>query len=653
MKMWIVLLAVSFATVGWAAPDALVFVLDASNSMNQRMEGTATKFDWAKEALTTVIEELPAEVPFAVVAFGHRVHRERVEESCLDIELVGGFGARDPAERQELLVRIADLQAMGKTPLAEALAFAAEVAPPPWRLVLLTDGEETCGGDPLAVARAICGPGQVMDVVAVGVTPQVSALLGSLARTCGGRFVSVRDPAELPELFREVALPAAPTPQIPEAYRGYEVDHVIWGTEGDDVLFGTAERDLIFGLGGDDLIIGLGGDDVLVGGEGHDILQGGAGNDRLEGGPGNDRLLGGPGDDTLLGEAGDDVLEGEAGSDVLLGHAGDDKLLGGPGCDQLDGGPGCNFLYDEGVPPATCAPTPPPPVQPPTCIAPQDIKSVDEGASIVLRADAYDPDGDPLTIGWWADKGTFSDPHRGETTYHAPLVSACEGEDVRIQVTVTDACGASDTDTLILHVRNVNHPPVADAGPDVVVEEGGTVQLTCTATDPDGDQLFYMWSVPCGRGRFDDLHALHPRFTAPSTDRCEGEDIVLTFTVRDACGAQASDTLVVHVRNDNRAPWVDAGPDLEVAECDRISVSAKAGDPDGQPLSVSWTASSGSLIGADGLCPTFVAPAVSGCTPTEVILTVRVTDPCGATVTDSLVVRVHNVNRPPTVHADP
>jgi len=42
--------------------------------------------------------------------------------------------------------------------------------------------------------------------------------------------------------------------------------------------------------------------------------------------------------------------------------------------------------------------------------------------------------------------------------------------------------------------------------------------------------------------------------------RCGGEDIVLTRTVTDACGASASDTLVVHVRRGNSPPTVKADP---------------------------------------------------------------------------------------------
>ncbi len=658
MRKSIALLLVLVSAAAWAAPEGIVFILDASNSMNQSLDATETKFDWAKQALTLVLEELAEDIPFAVVAFGHRISKDLEAESCLDIELLVPYGVH--SDRSAILAQIAGLEAMGKTPLARALTFAAGVAGEPTRLVLLTDGEETCGGDPLAAARDLCVGGTTLDVVAIGISPEVAALLGSLARTCGGQLVVTQDPRELPALFREVAIPTPPPPEIPEPYKGYPVDHVIWGTEGDDVLLGTPGNDLILGLGGDDLLIGLGGNDILVGGPGNDVLQGGEGDDRLEGGPGNDRLLGGPGNDTLLGEDGDDSLEGEAGDDQLLGGPCSDSLLGGPGCDKLDGGPGTNFIYDVEQPCAPCppAPCPPPPCPPPPTGCPHpDMKVVDEGSSITIRALWHDPDGDPVSVKWeiLEGGGTISDPTAAETTYCAPMISECDGRMVKLLVTVTDACGASAQDILCLWVRNVNHPPVADAGPDITVNEGQTVQLTCSVSDPDGDELTYWWEIECDRGRLSDKYALHPYFTAPYTSRCEGEDIVLTLVVRDACGAEARDSLVVHVQNVNQPPWVDAGPDLSVPECGQIMIVGEAGDPDGEPLRVSWEIleGGGALSGADTLCPIFTAPEVSGCQ--EIMVRVRVTvwDPCGGVASDEVYIRVYNLNQPPTVQADP
>jgi len=153
VRKGIALLLVMIPVSVWAASGGIVFILDASNSMNQKLEAAETKFEWAQEALTLVLRELPEDTPFAVVAFGHRVSKDLAAESCLDIEILVPYGVH-----------------------------------------------------PDRAARDICADGTTLDVVAVGVTSEVAVLLGNLARTCGGRFVLTQDPTELPALFREVAI---------------------------------------------------------------------------------------------------------------------------------------------------------------------------------------------------------------------------------------------------------------------------------------------------------------------------------------------------------------------------------------------------------------------------------------------------------------
>jgi hypothetical protein len=281
------------------------------------------------------------------------------------------------------------------------------------------------------------------------------------------------------------------------------------------------------------------------------------------------------------------------------------------------------------------------------------VKTVVEGGSIVLKAHVDDPDGDAVAITWSAPKGMFSDPHAFETTYYAPWVEPCDGEKVVVTLVAVDACGAKAQDELILHVLNVNHPPAVDAGPDLAVDEGGKVNLLASACDPDDDALSYLWTIACGRGSLDNPRALQPVYTAPLVSHCEGETVELTLTVTDACGAVARDTMRVHVRNLNKAPWGDAGPDLQVPEKAQIMILGKAGDPDGERLAVSWWASAGTLANADTLCPLFIAPEVEGCDLMEVTVVLCVVDPCGELVRDSLVILVQNVNHPPSVTADP
>lgn len=93
----------------------------------------------------------------------------------------------------------------------------------------------------------------------------------------------------------------------------------------------------------------------------------------------------------------------------------------------------------------------------------------------------------------------------------------------------------------MLLVNRLNHPPVADAGPDQTVEcqgpAGTAVTLDGTgSTDPDGDVLTYTWT-----NTFGTASGPTPTVTLPLGVH------TITLTVSDGNGGTASDTVVVTV----------------------------------------------------------------------------------------------------------
>lgn len=673
-SLFIASLFVSLASV--AAAENFVLVFDASNSMNKSFD-SASRIDVAKEAFVELLGVLPEGMNLGIFVYGRRTEKEDRAASCVDIEEVFPIQPFGASLKGRMTSEILDTTARGLTPLADALIAAADalsVLPGEGTIILLSDGEETCGGDPLAAAQRIGAivPQIVLYVVGLDVDAAGRATLTALAEATGGEY---RHVDEAGDLFAALFAAVSPTPQpkleVPAEYAAlaaaWGITNVIIGTEGDDNLYGTPGNDLILGLGGDDLLMGLGGNDVLIGGDGNDILEGGIGNDLLIGGAGCDVLFGGTCDDTLCGGPGDDSLEGEAGNDCLDGGPGDDRLLGGPGSNRLHGGGGCDVLLegdvvDEPCPgcgcvplPATCslAPAPSCPAPIPLCPAPANGKVVDEGARIKLHGSVTDRDCNTTSVLWEASKGRFDDPHSLESIYCAPLTDRCEGEDVLITLTAADSCGATGRDSFVLHINNVNHAPLIDAGDDLVLDEGESAVLAARASDPDGDALVLRWSAEPGRGSFADPSLLTAVYTAPLTDRCDGERIVLTLSVTDRCGATTCDTLVVHVRNKNTAPIVDLGPAFSMEEGATVRMTPVVSDPECDPLVYYWTATAGSFDDPYAANPCYIVPLTDRCDGENVILTLTVTDPCGLSACDSVTVHVLNVNAPPVVRADP
>jgi Mg-chelatase subunit ChlD len=179
---------------------AVEIVVDASGSMWGRMDGRA-KIEIAKEILDDALEGLPAELELSLRAYGHQSSREA--QDCQDTQLLVAPGA---GNRAEIRRAIRGLQPKGHTPIAYTLGhvagdfgdFAGERA-----VVLVTDGLESCGGDPVAEARALREESGVpVHVIGFGLADGPGEDLSSLraiAEASGGEFLTAVSGAELRE----------------------------------------------------------------------------------------------------------------------------------------------------------------------------------------------------------------------------------------------------------------------------------------------------------------------------------------------------------------------------------------------------------------------------------------------------------------------
>ena len=187
-------------------------ILDASGSMAGRIEGRG-KIDIAKEVLLGLLGDLPPDARVAVTAYGHRRKGD-----CADIETLAPLGPRAPERFAE---KIRALRPTGMTPIAAALeAVGRDLAGRPSErnvVVLVSDGVETCKGDPCAVARQLRATGAEVRVNVIGfdVKAEERRHLECIADAGGGKYYSAASASEFrlaaTEVTRQVAQ-AQPAP---------------------------------------------------------------------------------------------------------------------------------------------------------------------------------------------------------------------------------------------------------------------------------------------------------------------------------------------------------------------------------------------------------------------------------------------------------
>jgi len=151
-----------------------------------------------------------------------------------------------------------------------------------------------------------------------------------------------------------------------------------------------------------------------------------------------------------------------------------------------------------------------------------------------------------------------------------------------------------------------SQPVIVSLEPEAgLVAPSGSVQVVCTASDPDGDELSYDWSASAGEVSGDGDVAT---WTAPAS---EGSYSV-AVEVTDGHGGEAMDYVTIAVRANNPPAITSLTADAEqAAPLGSVQVTCAASDPDEDELTYEWTATAGSISGA-GAVVSWTAPQEVG-----------------------------------------
>ncbi len=176
----------------WEAPE-LVVLLDASGSMHEPADAGRDRLGVAKDAVRGMVNGLPADVDVGLVVFGQ----------CAGADNHQFFSA---GERGRLNALLSQISPMRGTPLARGVERAGNIVDGrsvPATLVVVTDGADSCRGDPCAVARALkaAKPKLTINVVDVG----GEGLGRCMADITGGKVYPMTAPSQLPDLMRRAS----------------------------------------------------------------------------------------------------------------------------------------------------------------------------------------------------------------------------------------------------------------------------------------------------------------------------------------------------------------------------------------------------------------------------------------------------------------
>ena len=162
-----------------------------------RMDGEP-KMSVAKDILQDVSYWFPEDLDLALRAYGSASPSD--SNDCADSRLLVPFGEDN---REWIRQAVAGLRPLGQTPIAYALNQASAdfgTHGDDRALVLVTDGIESCGGDPVQAARELRAQGIIVHLIGFGMgsaADEDTASLLAVANASGGRYVTAGSAEEL------------------------------------------------------------------------------------------------------------------------------------------------------------------------------------------------------------------------------------------------------------------------------------------------------------------------------------------------------------------------------------------------------------------------------------------------------------------------
>ncbi|MCA9395706.1 MAG: VWA domain-containing protein [Candidatus Omnitrophica bacterium] len=191
-----------YAAVAGTTQDVYEFILDASGSMSDRISGVR-KIEMALNALK-------------------KTANDHVGRSLMHLRTIGADNqaecsegdVRSISDLQDLDEAVAQIYASEKgkrTPLAAAMTAAirdlAQYSGMNKHVILMTDGVDTCGGNPIKVAQSTAALDANLKVHVVGIRLDSVKLryMQSVAGAADGEFKNISDESELTDFLQSVS----------------------------------------------------------------------------------------------------------------------------------------------------------------------------------------------------------------------------------------------------------------------------------------------------------------------------------------------------------------------------------------------------------------------------------------------------------------
>ncbi|PAE23829.1 VWA domain-containing protein [Bacillus sp. 7894-2] len=194
------------------AAEQAIILLDASSSMLQQADGKV-KMDIAKSAVKSFAQTIGQSSDVSLVVYGHKGSEADADKeiSCSGVEEVYPMSKYSKKEFHEA---VDSFESKGWTPLAGAIQKAAEMSSGydgSTTIYIVSDGAETCNGDPVQASKNLVknNSSNTVNIIGFDVDGKAEDQLKAVAEAGNGEYFKADNPDDLKDTIQYEWLPSA------------------------------------------------------------------------------------------------------------------------------------------------------------------------------------------------------------------------------------------------------------------------------------------------------------------------------------------------------------------------------------------------------------------------------------------------------------
>jgi Ca-activated chloride channel family protein len=188
-------------------PVNILFIIDCSFSMKEKLGGQMQKLESAKLVLQNALARIPPDINVGLRVFGQGIGYGITFNPGIDCRQTALLVPLGQGNRRSIIEKVRNMKPFGMTPLEFALRQGAEDdfadAQGQKIIILISDGADTCGGDPCRFIRQLpmFGIKLKVDVVGLDLKRDHTARnqLNCVAEQSGGKYYDADTAAQMIE----------------------------------------------------------------------------------------------------------------------------------------------------------------------------------------------------------------------------------------------------------------------------------------------------------------------------------------------------------------------------------------------------------------------------------------------------------------------